>query len=456
MPDEQKDPADSNPASSDAVLQRPNDDDVVPEKAVELSAIEARAESESVLPGAEANEQLMPSPLPLAASQPFAEDKPKKSRKALLIALIVILILAVGGGSWAAYALWYQNPEKVLLDGFTNAYKAKSSVLTGNVNFESEDTKLALTFGSNQDKNSGTSGSAKATFTDKDGNKFTFEGETLTDKESTVYFRVKNLKAGYDKMVDSYVQKQIEEYGSDGSMEMTPAEEAQLKQEVKKFYDGLINPIITKIDNRWIKVSVADLKEINAESGKEYECTQNVMKKAMNNHKIAGQVVDVYKKNKFVIFKENLGIKAGSIGYVIDIDDEKAKQFGEGVKKLDIYKEFEGCTKKSDKSSSGSGKNDDKVDQPSTSQTTQRMEIWVDQWSHEVTSLKATATNTEDKKTQKFDMNIATKFNVPVTIDVPKDTMTLKELSAELQQIFSTFSGSSQSSASGSSETQLF
>lgn len=449
MPDEQKTPTDNNPVNNDLDPTRRNDD-TVPEKATELAAIESRAESDSIAPGTETQSPFSPA---AGTALPITEEKPKK-RRGLLIAIAIVLVVAIAaGGSWAAYALWYQNPEKVLLDGFMNAYKAKSGTFTGNANFEAEDTKVAITFSGNQDKADGSNSSAKMTISDKEGNKFTLEGETVTSKDSTVYFRVKNLKEGYDKAMNTYMQKQFDEYEKQG-VAMTPAEKEQYKQEIKKVYDGLIGTIITKIDNRWIKVSVADLKEINAESGKEYECTQNAIKKAMNNHKVADQIVDVYQKNKFVIFKENLGVKAGSIGYVIDVDKDKAKQFGEEVKKTDVYKEIEGCTKSGDKSSSGSS--DDKVDQPSTSQTTQRFEIWLDQWSHQVTSIKAEATNTENKKTQKFDMNIATKFNVPVTIDVPKDAMTLKELSAELQNIFSAFDTDGQSAASSSSESQLF
>lgn len=443
MPDEQKSPDTTNPVNNDTATPSPADT-VSETAAVELAAIESQSET--------TDPTTSPRPIVSPPASAFASPEPKsKKRRGVLIILAAILVLAIAaGGSWAAYALWYQNPEKVLLDSFTNAYKAKSGTITGSANLEAEDGAINLTFNSAQDKNNGSSVSAKLTVKSKEGTTFTLEGDTLYDKNMTTYFRVKNIKEAYEKAVDAYVQSQLDAYAEEGQP-MTPAQQQLMKQEIKKSYDGLVGGIIAKVDNRWIKVSVDDLKDINPEAAKEYECTQSVMKKAMNNHKVADQIVEVYKKNKFLVIKENLGVKEGSQGYAVDIDKEKMKKFEEESKKTDIYQEFDGCTKSDANNSSSSST--DKVDQPSTSQTTQRVEIWVDQWSHQLTSVKANTTTTEAKKTTKFDMNAVTKFNNPVTITVPADTMSLKELRAELQNIFSTFGGTEEQSNSDTAGT---
>lgn len=365
--------------------------------------------------------------------------EPKKSKKGLLIGLIVAGALAVlGGGSALAYTFWYQNPEKVVMDGLVGAMTARTANVDGTVAFTSKETDVTMVLSNRGGMQDGAMMSAKMTIKNKaDGSTIELEGDGIYAKNGDVYFRVKNLKQALDKFSAMVVDQMVESYREEGQ---EPPKEAV--EQMRAYMTQTLQPVVFKVDNQWVKVSVEDMKKIDNKSSEEYKCTQEKMKKLYSDKQTIDQIVAIYHRNKFLVVKEQLGIKDGSLGYVVDIDDTKSEGFGKEFEQLPAYKELLACTK------SMAGPEDKKDEKSNGSSTTGRVELWIDQWSHSITRIKGDAAVKAGGEESKFTMNLATRFNQPTRITLPSDAMTIDQLNKEIEGLMETMQGSGQTSAS--------
>jgi len=77
-----------------------------------------------------------------------------------MIGLIIVGVLAVlGGGLVSAYTFWYSNPNKVVSDALINTITAKTSIYAGNINVDSDNTKVRVSINA---QTSGITGSLDA------------------------------------------------------------------------------------------------------------------------------------------------------------------------------------------------------------------------------------------------------------------------------------------------------
>lgn len=368
-----------------------------------------------------------------------APMQPKKSKKALLIGLIVAGVLAVlGGGSALAYTFWYQNPEKVVMDGLVGAMTARTANVDGTMAFVSKDADFTMTLSNRGGMQDGAMMSAKMAIKDKtSGSTIELEGDGIYAQNGDVYFRVKKAKQALDTFSAMIVDQMAKSYQEQG--QELPKEAIE---QMQAYVTQLIQPIVAKIDNQWVKVSVEDMKKVDAKSSEEYKCTQDTTKKLYTDKQTIDQIVAMYYRNKFLIIKEQLGNKNGSLGYVIDIDNGKSDSFGKEFEQLPAYKELLACSKAETETDT---KDDAKTDDTSA---TGRVELWIDQWSHSITRIKGDATMKVDGEESKFTMDFATKFNQPARVTLPGDAITIDQLSKEMEDILDTVSGSEQESAS--------
>jgi hypothetical protein len=357
----------------------------------------------------------------------------KKSRKGLIFASVsAILVLGLLGGGAAAYA-WYQNPEKVVLDGVTNLATTSSAVSNGTMTFDNDMAKVSVTYSSKTNRDKGSSGTAEMKATMKDGPTVSVKSDAVLVTSGDAYLRVQNLQKAYDAAMDGFMKNALKDAAAKGE-KVTKQQEKELRD----IYDQILGPIIKSIDNQWIKFSVNDI-DVDKESKDTYTCEQNVIKKATSDKDVLKQVRDVYSKNKFLNITKGSQAKGDSEQYTLSVNDPVAEKFTNAVKQLPIYKEYEACDK-SEKDV------DTEQEAPSQdSKTSSEMKVWINKWNHKITDFEASSKMKDP--VMSILVNGSIKYDQAVSIDTPKDAKSFKDIQKEIESsMTSLFSESSMSS----------
>lgn len=239
--------------------------------------------------------------------------------------------------------------------------------------------------------------------------------------KSTLYFKLNDAKKAVDTAADAYIQGIAAQYKTLGyelsQSEIDAQKEAMLSQ---------IDPIIAKIDNRWMKYDVTSQTSDN----KEQKCVTDAVTKLQSDSKMQNELTDVYNKNRFVVVKENLGIKDGSYGYVLDVDQAKAKEFAKAADETSFAKSLKACD------GSSSLMNESDVSSDSTVKNA-RVELWVSQWSHKITQFKVSANDDSDKENPtKVDFDLMMKYGNVDKVTVPTDATDVKDVQKEIENLF--------------------
>ena len=343
-----------------------------------------------------------PAPMMASQTQPKA---PNKKKKFIIGGIIAGAVLLLGGGTYAAYALWYQNPEKVLTDAVSNLIRAKTATYSGTLAMDTKDVKVRVVFDGKQASELNGEGNAKITLTSQ-GKDFVVNGSALVDKDGNLFFKVGNLKTILDDVLKQ------------SGMTSSPFDE-----------------LVAKIDNKWIRVSADDLAEYDKDAGKAQTCLTDTMKKIQNDKAVHDGLVKAYENNKFVVIDSSLPGRTingvDSMGYKLSLNNEAAKKFAEAVNEMQFMKDLQKCD------SSFELFKLDASDMKSTTGTTstETVEVSVSRWSHEFTQLKVTGK--DDDASGEFILEPI--FGKDVTVAAPSDFMTLKELQAEIEKVTQSF-----------------
>ena len=343
-----------------------------------------------------------PAPMMASQTQPKA---PNKKKKFIIGGIIAGAVLLLGGGTYAAYALWYQNPEKVLTDAVSNLIRAKTATYSGTLAMDTKDVKVRVVFDGKQASELNGEGNAKITLTSQ-GKDFVVNGSALVDKDGNLFFKVGNLKTILDDVLKQ------------SGMTSSPFDE-----------------LVAKIDNKWIRVSADDLAEYDKDAGKAQACLTDTMKKIQNDKAVHDSLVKAYENNKFVVIDSSLPGRTingvDSMGYKLSLNNEAAKKFAEAVNEMQFMKDLQKCD-----SSFESFKLDASDMKSATGTTsTETVEVSVSRWSHEFTQLKVTGK--DDDASGEFILEPI--FGKDVTVAAPTDFMTLKELQAEIEKVTQSF-----------------
>lgn len=389
--------------------------------------------SEPATPAVTALAASQPTPNTGAAEpQPWLQQPEKKPRKKGVIigAIIAALLVVLLGSAYGVYALWFQSPEKVLMDGVMNAVSAKSAKISGDASLSYEGYNVTVDFEGEGSVQDGSTGSATLKLKAPEQNiDMKLSGSGVAAPNGDIYIKVDNLKGVYETSLDAIVNAQVEEATKQGYTISN-----QQKAQVRQTYDSYYGSIIKKIGDKWIKITPDDTKSLDEKAGDEYKCTQDVLKKFTNDKNQIQEVANVYSKNKFIVIKETLGVKDNSLGYVIDYDKEASKKFGSAIKDTTVYKELKKCSESATSYFDDMGKDSTGVDSDASSKTTHRIEVWVDQWSHQFTKIDASVEDHGDQK-GKFDITATPQFNTPVKVTIPTNVISIKDLMGEFESL---------------------
>jgi hypothetical protein len=325
---------------------------------------------------------------------------PKKKRKvALIVSAVVIAILIALG---LVYQFWYQNPEKVVTDGIVNAVRAKSVTYTGALEAKGDmPYKVELTGATDKATSDLT---AKVTFS-MEGKSYTVDAGARFDKNADLFIKFKNVNS----LLEMFL-------GTDPELAPT------------------INQLEAKVNDKWIKVEADAVGEFDQEVSKQQKCVSDTIKKFQNDQSVVDEIAKVYEKNRFVQIKENLGNKDGSLGYVLAPDEAKGKAFMKEIMNTKVYKSMVACDESLAFKEEDTKKEDEKVED----KTDVRVELWMNQWTHQVTKLNVTTKDKKDTK-QQSSILLNPTFNKQINIETPKDAIALKDLMQDIQNIFQAY-----------------
>ena len=328
--------------------------------------------------------------------------KHKKRGLLFIGALIVGVSIVLGGSSAAAFTFWYQNPDKVLGDAFVQAIRSKTVTYTGSFDYQSKEatgtgfvpSKVTITVDGKRTSLDGeVNVSLKMKMNEKD---LSLSGSGMYDKDANLYFKINNVRTV------------LQSFFGGGT--------------IPKAYDDLI----TKVDGQWIKISADDTKQFSPEYAKTQTCIGSTLKQFKNDQEATNQIIDLYSANKFLVVKDSLGTKDGSLGYLIEGDKVKMKGFVKGLNDTKLLKALQKCD------ANITLNEDDLFPAEATTSSpdklTSRFEVWVSQFSHQVTKLTLVA----DDNNGKTNIVVEPLFNQAVTITPPKESISLKDLQASI------------------------
>ncbi|HEU4715923.1 MAG TPA: hypothetical protein VFS14_03785, partial [Candidatus Saccharimonadales bacterium] len=328
----------------------------------------------------------------LDSPQPPRAPQGKPRRKWLLPVIIAAVLVVLGGSGALAYKFWYQNPKKVISDGFMHAIEAKS--ISYKVTAERKDTSMAVKVVLSGISRDGANSVDANVEVMSDGKTHAFKGSAVIDKKSNIYIKVAN--------VDTLLA------------EFTATMPASVRQEVDAF--------IKKINDQWIVISNDKLKSFSESYAKSQECLQKVSDTIQKDQSYSNELVDLYKKHPFFKITKELGSKDGSLGYEVQGDKVEGKAFGEGLKNTKTYKLMHDC----DSSFKIDTNNQDSSDEDSTAQ------IWVSRWSHEITKITANEKGDDNSTTT---VGVEPIFNKAPEVKTPANAKSVEDLMNDLQTL---------------------
>ena len=312
-----------------------------------------------------------------SVSNPITITK-KKLIPGMMIALIAVVIVCAGLVS-ADYI--YQQPQKVLADSVVNLFTSDAGVYSATVNVsDSSGKSIALVNITTKTSDDKTSSSLKASMElNYQDSKYRLEGEAMVVKGGDLYFKF----SGLDEIVS----------------QMKSSLGGALDQNASQSIDNLVE----QIDNVWVKVSSEDLQDFSSTAASGKNCLTETMEKYKNDDSATAELTEIYNKNQFVVMKNDLGLKDGSLGYSASLDGIKLNGYFNDFKGTKYYKSLHECD------SSFNIENVTFTNTPEKIDSKNYFHVWVDFFSHRLTRVEIAASNDSSSVTA----NIVPDYNKP-------------------------------------------
>jgi hypothetical protein len=216
-----------------------------------------------------------------------------------------------------------------------------------------------------------------------------------------------------------------------------------------------LDPIIKKVDSRWIKIDPSDLSDSEGSIGTMQKCLTDTMKKFNEDPAMRDEVTKAYRDNPFLIAKRGVTVEGykGAVGFELDMGDttqKNAEAFGKQVSESKLAKELKKCQGTTDTSNGSTNDTTANGDQPATT-----IRMWVTPLTHQLKRVEMVAKgdNLDTSPTAVSEVTVAADFelNAPQTVEIPKDATSLKDLQKEIEEVMQNIYGVTPQSTQSSS-----
>lgn len=250
----------------------------------------------------------------------------KKSKKGLIITLIIVAVLLIGGGvGFAVWAMIHESPEAALRDALANFWTAEDVQLTGDINSSMAGNDSVFSVAAiKSGKNISGSGTIKAEY----------NGQNLELNFSAAYVDSGNVYIKFDGL------KKLAEEVDFAKLFENFSSANETGMDFSTLLSALVDGLVEKVDGNWYKIAPSDVKEYNSNASCYLENFGNVFSKESMS-----DIADIYKDNAFLEIDDKASVsdKDGAKVYTLKVNKEKSKAFGEKVGKANAFKKLTQC-----------------------------------------------------------------------------------------------------------------
>jgi hypothetical protein len=341
----------------------------------------------------------------------------KKSKKRNLIAAVASIVVVLGVGAGAYAFIWYNSPEKIVMDAFSNAISADTAKFSGSMKVSDSETKVM--FEGEGGYAQGIAGNLTADVATEDKSKVKFESQLVALPDGDAYAELKNLKGAYDIFLNEVSQVQ----------QPTDPVAIQQRAALTNFFDSVLTPFVERIDGQWLKFSSGDVKKLNNTLGVQYECIQKTLQSLKADDGKLKELGQAYQNTRPLSVKERIGEKDGSVGYRVELDADLMREFSAELETTQLYKDLDKC--------SIGGLNP--LDTTSLNESKTKLtnaEFWINKDTRQFTRIVFKVTDEMGEKNTSRTFDIAMKMNVPVTVSAPKESIPYIDVAPDFSSLF--------------------
>lgn len=338
----------------------------------------------------------------------------KSNKKSLFICFaLALIVLLSGGGAFAFYTYQNNKPEKILADALANtvsSFSEKSSSATlGSLTYEYKGDQTAKVKIAFEGRATGESGEGSADITiDFAGRTYSVKASAVVFGEDEVYFKVEKLKALVDQLLSN--NPEVADYGE------------------------YVNPIVAKVDNRWIKVTKNDIGKLSGADKDEVDKCTEALKSLRVSKDDSVQLKKLFKENQFIVVSEKLKNEAAanenSFHYKLDFNNAAAEGFAKQVITLESFKDITKRCELDEKKIAEGFK--DAKDGAAKEASKPVVELWVGKKTRRPTKFRVSA----DDKDVTVDFSSEFRLGAEdVLIEKPKTSVSITDLKEEFERI---------------------
>lgn len=342
------------------------------------------------------------------ATTSYATPPKKKRKKLVLVGIILAALLALFAGGWAAYALWYQNPDRVLSHALLNAsqYKTgKVDVTIGDIEMPSGSMPNGMAFERVEMQIAMGNGTGNIEIGAKmvmslNGTEIKIGGTGRFVEGKVAYFKIDDMNETLEMMKN------------DRNFSMV----------VNIYGEKNLKALLTTLSEDWIKLDIDQLKKDGNKSAESFLCTMEAASDPEVQKKSQERALEGFKKHKFLSIAKELGVKDGKRGYELAFDKEQYKKYAEATKDDEYEKKMQSCL------SADAATTREKEASSSSDFEMKSTEVWVTNLGHDIVSFKTDLVSEVVDGTSKMTMTMNFKeMGEPMVVEAPETSMPLDE-----------------------------
>lgn len=336
-----------------------------------------------------------------------------RTKKSFVVVGVVVILIVVISLSIFACMCWYNNPNKMMADGFAGLLS--STGFNGDINLKNNSASTFMSVDFVREKDFGRSkikvsrlSNGKSSVPNKEAK---IGLDLITNFNGSLYIKADDIDKITNTLSSSYIKKlSIEDTVDEVNNNFN---KDQLKEKVENYFSRVAN----KLRGKWIKINYGMLSR-NDVSRQVLQCIDDLNNKIRNDKSTSSILVKNFRKNQFILVDENQNIsdKSGSKGLRIKFDKVKADNFMHSIRDLDIVNESSSCNKFFKLFES---KKDRQKQEPSNNFT-----IWVNRISHKITHIELQSKDNK-KRGFSYDFNIKLSYGDKIEPRFPNNTETV-------------------------------